>query len=256
LNPRGVARMRIALIADIPGNALALETVLGHIDAQGVDGIACLGDIAALGPDPARCVDLVRERASLTVIGNTDDWLLRANLGETPDVSDSDTLNELTAWARARLTDEHLAWLDGLPRVADLRVSPATVIQLFHGSPRSLDDVLSASTPPAILDELFGGVAASVFAAGHTHVPLLRRWGSKVLVNPGSVGLPGIGPAGAAPPNEDVHWAEYMIADSSAQGTSFTFHRIPISVRQLAHVVRASGMPAGRWWMGLWRGGA
>ena len=40
--------MKIALLSDIHGNAVALEAVLRDIDAEGVDLIICLGDVATL----------------------------------------------------------------------------------------------------------------------------------------------------------------------------------------------------------------
>lgn len=79
--------MRIALISDIHGNRLALDAVLRHIEREAVDRIVCLGDIAALGPDPAGAIALVRRYASHCVMGNTDDWLLRVLPGEMPDSS-------------------------------------------------------------------------------------------------------------------------------------------------------------------------
>ena len=44
---------RIALLADIHGNSLALDAVLAHIQAQGgVDDYWVLGDLCAIGYDP------------------------------------------------------------------------------------------------------------------------------------------------------------------------------------------------------------
>jgi predicted phosphodiesterase len=44
--------MLIALIADIHGNAVALDRVLSDIDNQKPDQVVCLGDVAATGPQP------------------------------------------------------------------------------------------------------------------------------------------------------------------------------------------------------------
>ena len=45
--------MRIALLADIHGNAIALEAVLASIAREdGADEYWILGDVVALGPDP------------------------------------------------------------------------------------------------------------------------------------------------------------------------------------------------------------
>lgn len=44
--------MRIALIADIHGNTVALDAVFAGLQHHLPDVIVCLGDIAAGGPDP------------------------------------------------------------------------------------------------------------------------------------------------------------------------------------------------------------
>ena len=42
--------MRLALISDIHGNALALRAVFDDIRRTGADRIVCLGDVTTLGP--------------------------------------------------------------------------------------------------------------------------------------------------------------------------------------------------------------
>lgn len=44
--------MRIGLIADVHGNLNALEAVLSELAREPVDGLVCLGDVPALGPQP------------------------------------------------------------------------------------------------------------------------------------------------------------------------------------------------------------
>jgi predicted phosphodiesterase len=44
--------MRVALISDIHGNRVALETVLANLERDAPDRIVSLGDVAAMGPDP------------------------------------------------------------------------------------------------------------------------------------------------------------------------------------------------------------
>jgi predicted phosphodiesterase len=50
--------VRIALIAGIPGNAVALETVIEQFAYEQVDRIVCLGDVALRGPEPRRALHL------------------------------------------------------------------------------------------------------------------------------------------------------------------------------------------------------
>ena len=62
----------IAILSDIHSNLEALQTVLGEIDRRGIDEIICLGDVIGYGPNPIECLDLVMQRATVTLMGNHD----------------------------------------------------------------------------------------------------------------------------------------------------------------------------------------
>ena len=59
---------------------------------------------------------------------------------------------------------------------------------LFHGSPRSYDDVLLPELAGEALEPFLGHDAA-LLAGGHTHLQWTRRIGDALYVNPGSVGI-------------------------------------------------------------------
>ncbi|MCZ7647904.1 MAG: metallophosphatase family protein [Planctomycetota bacterium] len=63
---------RQAIISDIHGNLVALDTALKDCADQKVDSIVCIGDLVGYGPDPLECVDRVRERCAWTLCGNHD----------------------------------------------------------------------------------------------------------------------------------------------------------------------------------------
>jgi predicted phosphodiesterase len=69
--------VKVAIISDIHSNREALDAVLAHIDSQGHETIYCLGDVVGYGPEPEYCVDRVRERCQLCLMGNHDDALFR-----------------------------------------------------------------------------------------------------------------------------------------------------------------------------------
>ncbi|HWK03137.1 MAG TPA: metallophosphoesterase, partial [Puia sp.] len=70
--------MKIALLADIHGNAIALEAVLADITRKGgVDGYWILGDLVALGPDPNGVLQQLMHLPELRLIrGNTDRYVV------------------------------------------------------------------------------------------------------------------------------------------------------------------------------------
>ncbi|MHA1448228.1 MAG: metallophosphoesterase family protein, partial [Candidatus Hodarchaeales archaeon] len=47
-----------AVISDIHGNIIALDTVLEHLNENyAVSRLACLGDIVGYGPRPLECIE-------------------------------------------------------------------------------------------------------------------------------------------------------------------------------------------------------
>jgi predicted phosphodiesterase len=241
--------MRLGLIADIHGNAFALRAVLAELDRIGVDGIYCLGDVASPGPWPAETIALLAERDILSVLGNTDEWLL------APDpacVSDVPATNEINAWCAAQLDGARCDWLSELPLVRAMDVNGAT-LAMTHGSPRSTDEVISAITPPDRLATMLDGLDASIVCGGHTHVQLLRNTEEQMIVNPGSVGFGGTGPGTSdLPPSRPVDAAEFAVLERVDGAVSVGFHHLPLDVPAMIAAAREIGMPGLPWWVSLW----
>ena len=68
--------MRLAAIADVHGNYLALEAVLADIRAQGIGEIVNLGDMASGPLDARRTMDALMALDAVHVLGNHDRWLI------------------------------------------------------------------------------------------------------------------------------------------------------------------------------------
>jgi predicted phosphodiesterase len=240
--------MRIGLISDIHGNLVALDAILAELNRAGVDRIVCLGDVAVLGPQPAEVIDRVRERGIATVCGNTDAWLV-ADHPIPVEQPDSEASIALTQWTRSQIGSEGLAWLRSLPLTLDVSLETGGLMRCFHATPDSLDDITHAAHPAGVGE--FSG--AEIMCCGHTHVQAMWRVREQVWINPGSAGLPGIGPGvPGLPVNRNVSWAEFAVIESSDLGMSVTLRRLPIYLDALWASVQASGMPCQDWWRALW----
>lgn len=238
--------MRIGLIADIHGNGIALDAVLAALARDGVDDLICLGDVAALGPQPRDVLTRLRAIGCPVVMGNTDAWLL-----DLPPIEGAGENAALAEWCAAQLTDDDRAYIRAFPPVLEHLLENGKNLRCFHGSPRSFDDIIIATTPDDDMRRMLDGYDAAIMAGGHTHIAMLRRYRDALIVNPGSVGLPG---TGAIPPyNRDVHWAEYAVVEMNSDHLAITLHRIPLDVAAMMDAVRASGMPQAAWWAAKWR---
>lgn len=238
--------MRIGLISDIHGNLFALEAVLAELDREKLDDLICLGDVAALGPEPGAVLARLRALRCPVVMGNTDAWLL------SPPTTVADEIDRvLTPWCIAQFSDADLAYIRAFPPTIEQPLDAGRTLLCFHGSPRSYDDVILSTTPDDTLDGVLGDTRAAILVGGHTHLQMLRRHGDTHLINAGSVGLPGVGPA-AAQRNRHVRWAEYAIVEVEGERLDISLRRTPLDIDQMVARARASGMPAVDWWATLW----
>jgi predicted phosphodiesterase len=234
--------MRIALLADLHGNLLALEAVLAALAREGVEQFVCLGDVAATGPQPRETVQRLRGLECPVVLGNADVELfnLPTTLGD--DLA-TRRIAEMAQWSAAQLTPDDLAFMRGFQPTVSLPLDGAGELLCFHGSPRSYDDILRATTPSEQLAPLLAGHDGAVLlAGGHTHERLYRRLGARALINPGSVGLP-----------LDPPWAEYAIVSAEDSGLSVDFRRVRFDLDAVVDNIAASGMPHAEWLAAEWR---
>lgn len=241
--------MRLGVIADIHGNLVALEAVLGALAGERVEQIVCLGDVAVLGPQPGEVLARLRELGCPSVLGNTDAWLF----GDGIYGSDSPALVAMTEWCAARLSGEDLADVRAFPPTIEVPLDGGQTLLCVHGSPRSFDEVIAATTPDEEIQAMLGGREAAILVGGHTHVQLLRRYGPGLIVNVGSVGLPGTGPGTPdLPVNRGVRWAEYGVIDVAGDRVSIDLRRVPLAMGPVLAAGVASGMPNLDWWLGRW----
>lgn len=244
--------MRIGLIADIHGNLVALDAVLAALARESPDQLVCLGDVAALGPQPREVLARLRELACPVVLGNVDAWLLDPPPFRADD-PDRQLFLDLTQWCLSQLIPEDIASLRAFPPTITIPFGNAGQLLCAHGSPRSFDDVIAATTPDAEIARMLAGQRADVLAGGHTHTQLLRRHGDTVIVNPGSVGLPGVNPGTPdLPLNRRVRWAEYAVLDLTDGHRRFDLRRMPLDLDAVFQAARASAMPHFDWWASKW----
>jgi len=216
---------RIALISDIHGNELALRRVLDDIDRSGVDQIACLGDVATLGPRPHQVLEIVRESCDLFILGNHDEYLFDA--ASIRSHTTSPPILGAVERCRNALTAAEIAFVRSFARNVAVPLGAEGTLLLFHGSPDSNNCNLLAETPEAELTNHLGVHKATVMVGGHTHIQMLRQHRGRWLVNPGSVGLPFERFVAGAPPTVMAH-AEYAIVEARDDTVSVTLHRVAL----------------------------
>lgn len=205
-----------------------------------VDGVVCLGDVAATGPRPRATLARLRALNCPVVMGNADAWLLDPPAAASAEAA-TRRIEEIDRWCAARLADDDLAFIRSFRPTVAVTVGD-TPLLCFHGSPRSYDDSIRATAPDDELTPLLGDADAALLAGGHTHERLYRRLGARTLINPGSVGMP-----------SDPPWAEYAIVSAESNGLHVEFRRVRFDVDAFVAQIAASGMPHADWLAGAWR---
>jgi predicted phosphodiesterase len=232
---------RIAVIADIHGNADALRAVLGHIAQQDIAGIANLGDHFS-GPLAAgETADILLSRPDiLCIAGNHDRYLL------TQDPKDMG-LSDASAYEQ--LSSSHLDWLAALPAERTLND-----IHLCHGAPGDdLTYLLEALTPQgdviarpeAEIARLIQDIDAGLILCAHSHLSrAVRLRDGRQVVNPGSVGCPAYTDYEAAIPHvvqSGAPEARYAVLDRGAGGWQVTFHSVPYDTSRMVELAQTAG---------------
>jgi len=176
---------RLALLSDQHGNDVAFRAALEDVERLGVDEIVCLGDVAQGGTEPTQTLDRLAALGCETVLGNADAFLLEIPADSPEPVTERQL--EVREWTLSQLSSSHLEQIRSfVPTVR--RALDGVSLLLFHGSPRSYDDVLLPELGRDALEPFLDHDAA-LLAGGHTHLQWTRRIGDALYVNPGSVGL-------------------------------------------------------------------
>jgi putative phosphoesterase len=183
--------MRLLLIADVHANWEALLT-LQRAEKQ-PDAVLFAGDAVGYGPDPALCARWLLTHATLGVRGNHDAAMAVTACSGAP-AELAEAAEDTLSYARRVVAPAEVAGLAHWPLTATGTYGGAR-FYVVHGTPDDpLTGTLNAATASdAELDALFGDIAADVIVLGHTHMPALRRFGDKLIVNPGSLGQPRYG---------------------------------------------------------------
>ena len=212
----------IAVISDIHGNLWALQAVLQDLDRVGPSQVIVAGDLALGGPRPAECVELVRRRGYRAIRGNTDEWLFSA----------PDAVTDAISWASTQLSDADRRYLAGLPFLWRLPHEAGDLV-VVHATPWSISDVVPPDAPEPLVRRVFAEAEAAAVAYGHIHIAYVRELGDKLLVNPGSVGLPFDGDQRAS----------YAMLSVEGGRWRATLRRVPYDVAAAVGALRGSGNP-------------
>jgi putative phosphoesterase len=234
--------VRLGIISDIHGNALALEAVLADLKLQGVDAIVNLGDNLSGPLEARRTCDLLMARDFISVRGNHDRQAAKVPL---------DQMGASDRHAADELSPEHRAWLSALPAAAVFEKD----VFLCHGTPQSDDtywleqvtgDGRTRLADLSAVERAAVGFDYPVLLCGHTHIPrAVRLRDGRLVINPGSVGCPAYDQDQPVPHVVETGspLASYALIERRGNAWTATFRQVPYDHEAMAALAQRNRRP-------------
>ncbi|GAC1613763.1 MAG: metallophosphoesterase family protein [Candidatus Elarobacter sp.] len=220
--------MRIAILSDIHGNAHALDRCLEDLASRGgADAVVAAGDLCLDGPKPKRVLKRLREAGARCLRGNTDRMVGDSTFAQL-DPEDARGVE----WVRSTIGGEWTRWLAELPPSIAFGDGEDGLL-ICHANPHSDDEHVWPDAYDDTLERLFGDVPQRTVAFGHLHLPYVRVWRGRTLINVASAGLPKDGDPSA----------HYAILTQRSGGWEVQSRRVPFDIEKVARQLRESGIP-------------
>ncbi|HEX6952302.1 MAG TPA: metallophosphoesterase family protein [Gaiellaceae bacterium] len=237
--------MRLGLLSDQHGNDVAFRAALEDVERLRIEEIVCLGDVVQGGTEPAQTLDRLAVLGCETVLGNADAFLLEIPADSPEPVTERQL--EVREWTLSQLSSSQLEQIRSFTSVVRRELDGVSLL-LFHGSPRSYDDVLLPELGGESLDPFLGQEAA-LLAGGHTHLQWTRRIGDALYVNPGSIGISYDRHADPPVLRPLAEWALVTVADGTV---AVEFRQVSYAVEDVRAAAERSGRPHAEEWAAQW----
>jgi diadenosine tetraphosphatase ApaH/serine/threonine PP2A family protein phosphatase len=219
--------LKYLVFSDVHGNLEALQAVLAHGAATGVEFYVCLGDVIGYGANPNECIDTVRSLPAYACVkGNHDAAVV--DPGERSFFHS--VALEGVRYTETTLTSENKRFIERLPYVY---TSDGLFIAV-HASPY-MPEAWEYVLDQGGAKRAFGAMKHQVAFIGHSHTPggdqLTIRDGVRYVINVGSVGQPRDG-------NPD---ASFVVFDD--EKLSVNIMRVEYDRKTAAEKILKAGLP-------------
>lgn len=214
----------IALISDVHSNLEAFEKVLEKI--KNCELILNAGDIVDYNANPNEVIDLVEKYNIISIQGNHDYACYSGDVSNFTLYAAQSSL-----WTSKILRKEKKQYLQNLPKIWRKKINGFKIV-MVHGSPRDyLNEYVYPYFPDNIFKEFLKQTKADILILGHTHIPFIKYFENKIVINPGSVGQP----------RDGNPKASYALLD--LESFSAKIQRISYNFKLTAQKIIKSGLP-------------
>jgi len=227
----GCEIMKIAILSDIHGNLTAFNVVLNDINKLGVDKFIIAGDHVVDCPQPNEVLEKIKNLDAYVIKGNREKYVLNYHKGIHKEWIKHKQM-EATVWTHNAIDEDNMKYIDQLPEQLNISLPKMDSIRVVHGSPFDMREELFQDKYPERIERVLKGIKEDVLICGHTHESWSKMAYNKLIVNPGSVGLP----------INKNKFAEYAVLTWNYSKWVASHHQVEYNLKELEQVFFQSGL--------------
>lgn len=178
-------KIKIAVIADIHGNSVALKEILKDTRKEGVDEYVFLGDLINDFPFGNETLEIVKSISKDVLKGNKEQYLIEYDDAkyEWPNIQFKNT-----KYMYNELSKENLEYIKNLP-MNMYKEYDGVKILFAHGAPESVEVQIHPEDVD-LIDKYTKDLDADALIFGHTHDKMWKEVvNNKLIVNAGCAGV-------------------------------------------------------------------
>ncbi|MBQ8233886.1 MAG: metallophosphoesterase family protein [Lachnospiraceae bacterium] len=217
--------MKAAVLSDIHGNHIALETCMEEIHRRDINKLIFLGDYVGELAYPQKTMALIKELKRnyecYFVRGNKEDYWIDYKKGSEITWKDNNSTTGMLLYAYQNLTNEDILFFESLSHVQIISFEGMPAIAAYHGSHNRNDQKLKLNTDNSA--QLFLDAKETIILCGHTHIRNELMQDGRLLLNPGSAGVP----------LESQGKAQFMVLSGENSTWNYEFIDLPYDVERV-----------------------
>lgn len=181
--------MKLAVLSDIHGNLTAFNAVLNDINKLGINKCIIAGDHIVDCPQDNEVLEKIKSLNAYVIKGNREKYILDYHKGIHNEWSEYKQMAAVV-WAHNSMYADNIRYIDELPEQLNISLPKMDTIMVVHGSPFDISEKLFQGKYPERIEKALKGIKESFLICGHTHESWSKVAYNKLIVNPGSVGVP------------------------------------------------------------------
>ena len=223
--------MRAAVLSDIHSNYHAFRACYEDAIKHGAESFIFLGDYVSDLAEPQKTLDLVYEIQSkyptFCLLGNRERYMLECEEGTSSFARGSKSGSLLFTYDHLRKKD--FDFFKGL-KISDTIEIEGIKMEIAHASMDNDRCYFDSNDGHTV--EIFPQMKCNYLLTGHSHKQYIQREADKMIVNPGSVGIPQGG----------TRWPKYAMLEIVRDNVSCTLREVSYDMGDAIHAQFANGL--------------